>query len=316
MVTVAVIIVTWNSSHLIDGVLRSVEAQTLKPTRVLVIDNGSDDSEKLEMIVSRFVDYELLQLDTNMGFAAANNVGVGLCDKIEFIALLNPDAFPESDWLETLVVAAHRYPEAAAFGSRLLDYMNQAKLDGAGDFMTLAGRPGRRGHGGLALNQFVYGEDVFSPCAAAALYRRDALISVGGFDESFFCYIEDIDLSFRLLLAGYRSRYVAESVVLHMGSAVTGRRSEFSIYYGHRNLFWAFVKNMPGILLIALMPLHIALNLFTIVYYICLGQGRVILRSKFDAIKGLPKILRKRQDIQNSRVATAGQIWRLLDKRL
>jgi GT2 family glycosyltransferase len=94
--------------------------------------------------------------------------------------------------------------------------------------------------------------EIFSPCAAAALYRRSALLEVGGFDEDFFCYVEDVDLGFRLRLAGYRCLYVPLSVAHHIGSGTTGgKNSDFSVYHGHRNLVWAFVKNMPGVLTVS-----------------------------------------------------------------
>ena len=242
---VAVIIVTWNSAHLIEGVLHALAAQTLQPARTLLVDNGSDDVAGLAAIVERFAGCEMLRLGYNSGFAPANNVGIQRCLAMDFVALLNPDAFPEPGWLVALVSAAQRYPEAAAFGSRLLGHADPTRLDGAGDFLTVAGKPGRRGYGLSAKGRFMHGEEVFAPCAAAALYRSRALAEVGGFDESFFCYVEDVNLAFRLLLYGCGSRYVPDSVVRHMGSALTGRRSEFWIYHRQRNLIFNYVKNMP-----------------------------------------------------------------------
>ncbi|OQW71730.1 MAG: glycosyltransferase [Proteobacteria bacterium ST_bin11] len=314
--SVAVIIVTWNSANLIDGVLKCLVSQTLHPARVLLIDNGSEDIDLLSQVVSRFQGYELVKLVNNTGFAKANNIGVSLCQNLDFVALLNPDAFPEPEWLERLVSAAMRHDDAAAFGSRLLDYTNPTRLDGAGDFLTIAGRPGRRGHGANANEQFTREEIIFSPCAAAALYRYSVLISVGGFDENFFCYVEDIDLGFRILLAGYSSIYVPDSVVLHIGSALTGRRSDFSAYFGHRNLSWVFLKNMPGPLLLALLPLHILLSIFTLGYCLFRRQGLLILRSKLDSIRGIPRVLQQRREIQKSRVVTIGKVWKALDKRI
>lgn len=316
MANVAVIIVTWNSSHFLGDVLCTVSAQTLKPTRVLIIDNGSKDVSSLKEIVGNFPDYELITLSQNKGFAAANNFGISLCKEMDFVALLNPDAFPEPNWLETLVMAADRNPGIAAFGSLLIDYSNHSRLDGAGDFLSITGKPGRRGHGLNVDGMYCDEEEIFSPCAAAALYRLPTLLSVGGFDESFFCYIEDVDLAFRLLLAGYRSKYIPEAIALHMGSAITGRHSDFSVYYGHRNLVWNYVKNMPGFLFWVLLPLHLILNFSSVAYFIFKGQGDVILRAKIDAIKGLPKIWRKRREIQNNRIATIFEIWQVLDKSL
>ena len=158
--------------------------------------------------------------------------------------------------------------------------------------------------------------EIFSPCAAAAMFRKDALLTASGFDEDFFCYVEDVDLGFRMRLLGHRCWYAPDSVALHVGSAVTGRHSDFSIYHGHRNLVWTFVKNMPGVLFWLLLPLHVALNLVSILWFVLRGQGALILRAKRDALLGLPKMWRKRQLIQQSRVASVRDIWRVLDKRL
>ena len=102
--------------------------------------------------------------------------------------------------------------------------------------------------------------DVFCACAAAALYRLDAVRSVGGFDSDLFCYMEDVDLGFRLRLMGYSCRLVAAARVEHVGSGIVGYRSPTATYYGQRNLVWVFAKNMPAKLIWLLLPLHVVMN--------------------------------------------------------
>ncbi|MCP4090345.1 MAG: glycosyltransferase family 2 protein, partial [Gammaproteobacteria bacterium] len=250
------------------------------------------------------------------GFAAANNFALAECNT-EFVALLNPDAFPEPDWLERLVVAANLNPETVAFSSRQMEYESQYFLDGVGDAYHLSGLVWRRGHDCLLSDGFLQEREIFSPCAAAALYRREAFIDAGGFDDDFFCYVEDVDLGFRLRLAGYIAMYVPDAVVHHVGSATTGGQdSDFALYHGHRNLVWTFVKDMPGILFWLLLPLHLALNIVSIIWFALRGRGRVILRAKRDALLGLPKMWHKRKHIQKNRVASIGEIWKQLDKRM
>jgi GT2 family glycosyltransferase len=142
---------------------------------------------------------------------------------------------------------------------------------------------------------------VFSACAAAALYHRDALIEIGGFDERYFCYHEDVDAGFRLRLRGYRCLYVPDAVVRHVGSASSGRKSDFATYHGHRNLVWTFFKNMPATLLAVYLPQHFVFNFASILWFSARGQARAILRAKRDALRGLPQVLRERGDVQRHR---------------
>jgi GT2 family glycosyltransferase len=108
---------------------------------------------------------------------------------------------------------------------------------------------------------------------------------------------------------------VPQSVAHHVGSGTTGgQHSDFALYYGHRNLVWTFVKDMPGFLFWLLLPLHVMLNLLSIIWFTLRGRSGVILRAKCDALLGLPKMWRKRQHIQKTRIAAIGEVWRQLDK--
>jgi GT2 family glycosyltransferase len=312
--SVAVIIVNYNSGALLAECLRHLELQTVKPERVLVVDNASIDESADRS--EQFFDITLLKLNSNLGFAAGNNWAIAKCDT-EFIALLNPDAFPEPDWLEQLLNAAETSPDAAMFGSRQLCHENPEILDGIGDSYHMSSLVWRQRHGVRQQATDLAQKEIFSPCAAAALYRRQALVDAGGFDEDYFCYVEDVDLGFRLRLAGQKAMYAPDAVVRHVGSATSGgQHSDFAIYHGHRNLVWTYVKNMPGVLFWLLLPLHLMLNVVTIMWFTIRGQGSVILRAKLDAIKGLPKAWVKRSQIQAARQATVRDIWHVLDKHL
>ncbi|WP_434151184.1 glycosyltransferase family 2 protein [Methylocaldum gracile subsp. desertum] len=314
MPTVSLIIVNWNAGNLLEDCVRKVLEQTVTPERIIVLDNASSDNSLDAVKVLPRV--TIVQLEGNTGFAYANNTALSLCNST-YVALLNPDAFPAKDWLEHLLTAAANIPKGVAFGSRQMMAEMPDQLDGRGDVYHASGLFWRAGHGHRCGERDLMRSEIFSPCAGAALYRRDALVAVNGFDSDFFCYAEDVDLGFRLRLAGHSCHYVPEAVVYHIGSATTGgQQSDFSVYHGHRNLVWTFVKNMPGALFWLLLPLHILLNLVTVVWFTARGQGRVILRAKWHAIKGLPQAWAKRKKIQASRVATVREIWRVLDKRL
>ena len=141
-------------------------------------------------------------------------------------------------------------------------------------------------------------------------------MSVGGFDDDYLCYFEDVDLGFRLRLFGHRCLLVPDAVVYHVGAAASGgQNSDFAVYHGHRNLVWTYVKNMPGAIFWPLLPLHIGLNLITIAWFVLRGQGAVILRAKRDALRGIPRMWRKRCEIRKHRVVSGSEIWKALDKR-
>jgi GT2 family glycosyltransferase len=257
-------------------------------------------------------------LDQNIGFARGNNLAIKAASReSEWIALLNPDAFAEPRWLEELLAAAQGHPEFDFFGSKLVNAVDPTMLDGSGDSYHVSGLVWRMGHGTSASTSAEKKREAFSPCAAAALYRRSALCEIGGFDEDYFCYVEDVDLGFRLRLAGYRCLYMPQSVARHVGSGTTGgQHSDFALYYGHRNLVWTFVKNIPGLLFWLLLPVHVLLNLMSIVWFALHGRGGVILRAKRDALLALPKVWRKRQLIQKTRIVSIAEIWKQLDKRM
>ena len=312
----ALIVVNWNSWDLLSRCLEKLRTQTFQDFTVLVIDNASEHPAP-QGLLDRHGNVTLIRNRSNVGFAAANNQAFALLKDTEWVALLNPDAFPEANWLQRLIEAAAENPGFSMFASRQLMEGSRHLMDGDGDAYHISGLVWREGHGSKQFYAPPQTREIFSACAAAGFYRKDALSSANGFDEDFFCYVEDVDIGFRLRLMGHRCLLIPNAVVHHIGSASTGsQHSDFAVYHGHRNLVWTFVKNMPGALFWLLLPLHLLMNLVTVAVFIARGQGKVILRAKRDAIKGLPRAWAKRKQIQAGRVATIGEIWRVLDKRL
>jgi GT2 family glycosyltransferase len=288
----------------------------------VVIDNGSVDgsaeaAQHLAQQDDRLAPRIMFSMaGENLGFAAANNRAVALCDT-EFVALLNPDAFPEPGWLGALLAAARQHPDTAAFGSRQMLAGTPDRLDGVGDVYHISGLSWRAGHGCRMTAADAQDGEIFSACAAAALYRRAAFDEVGGFDEDFFCYFEDVDLGFRLRLAGYGARYVSNAVVSHVGGGSQGGdRNDFAGFHGHRNLVWCFVKNMPPPLLWACLPAHLLQSIVILAVSVTRGEFRGIVKAKWHALIGLPKCWRKRQFVQAKNRVSATAVWRSLDKSL
>ena len=198
-VTVGLVVVTYNSTEQVEQCLQAIQGQTRRPDRIVIADSGSTDGTLglVESSCARIgLTVELMPFTENVGFAVANNRAVAELGGCSLVALLNPDAFPEAGWLTALVDAAAAHPEAASFASRLMAAGATDVLDGAGDTFHVSGLAWRVGHGQAIgrVPDALRAGPVFSACAAAALYRRDDWQRVGGFDERFFCYVEDVDL--------------------------------------------------------------------------------------------------------------------------
>ena len=308
---VVVIIVNYNSGPDLRRCLEALAGQTLRPRQVMLVDNASTDGSA-DAAEALFAGLQVIRCAENLGFAAANNLAMTRCEPTEWLALLNPDAFPDPNWLAALQQTVQDYPQYAMFGSQLLDAADPARLDGIGDCYHCSGLAWRGGHGASALEQGQRPQEIFAPCAAAALYRRRAVMEASGFDERFFCYMEDVDLGFRLRLLGYRGCHAPMAIVHHVGSGSTGVRSAFSTYHGHRNLVWTYVKNMPGCWFWWYLPAHLTLNLLSLIGLALRGQGRIALRAKRDALRQLPSVWRQRQQLQRQRRVSGAEIRRVL----
>jgi GT2 family glycosyltransferase len=304
---VAVVVVNLNGAAVLDRCLAALRRQTVRPTRVIVVDNASTDGSA-DGLEGRHPGVEVVRLAANVGFAAANNLAVSRATDCDWVALLNPDAFPEPAWLERLLAAAEAHPEYSFFGSRLLRADDPETLDGTGDVLHVGGMAWRRDYGSPAAGARTAPEEIFSPCAAAALYRRDAWEQAGGLDECFFCYFEDTDLSFRLRLAGHRCLYVPDAVVHHVGSAIAGVGSDFTVFHSYRNLIWTYVKNMPGLLFWLYLPQHVLVNTFLLGAFALRGRAGVIVRAQAAALRELPRVLAARRAIQASRTASVRSV--------
>ncbi|MEM9749850.1 MAG: glycosyltransferase family 2 protein [Pseudomonadota bacterium] len=307
---VTVIIVNYNSGHDLRDCVDTLLTQTFQAFEILIIDNASADGS-IEALGDPPAKAKILRQRENLGFAGGNNLAVRAATT-PLVVLLNPDTLAEPDWLEWLVDAADRYPDVAMFGSTQIDLARPDRLDGAGDVMHGTGFM-YRGHHGAPAETLPGRGEAFAPCAAAALYRRDAFLGAGGFDEQFFCYCEDVDLAYRLRLSGHRCYQIAEARVRHKGSASTSKRSDFALYHGSRNRIWTFVKNTPGPIFWPLIPIHAGLTLILMLMALRRPKElRAIIRGVRDGLKGLPVIWRDRRAISRLRTARLGDIARAL----
>lgn len=286
------VIVAFDSGAYLQACVDALAAQRFADFEAVIADNGSTDGsiEALGLPDGRF---RVLPMGFNAGFAAANN-RVAEASRSEFLALLNPDASPDPGWLGALVDAARANPGAASVGSLQLQMADPSRLDGLGDVWHVAGLAWRAGEG-LSVAGAPGDGEIFGPCAAAALYRRAAFLAAGGFDERYFCYCEDVDLAFRLRLAGHSSVRAAGAIVRHAGSGISGRASDFTIFHGHRNRVWTFVKNTPGVWFWLFLPYHLAYNALMLASAVRRGRFRPLWRAYRAALLGVGPFWRERR---------------------
>ncbi len=295
---ITVLIVNYNSGARLRACLECLSGQTWRNFETIVVDNASIDGSE-RAAEEQGAGVTLIAAGANLGFAAGNNLGAREA-RGEWIAFLNPDAYAEPDWLAEFVAATRRYPWADAFGSTQIDAADPQRIDGAGDVYHVFGIA-YRGHYGWPLAQLPPDGECFAPCAAAAFYRREMFERLGGFDERFFCYSEDVDLGFRLRLAGGRAVQLSAARVRHEGSGVTGRYSDFTVYHGNRNRIWTWWKNMPGIVLWPLLPAQLFVSFYLMLRSYTVGIGPSYRRAMRDGYGGLRQFSADRRRLQADR---------------
>jgi GT2 family glycosyltransferase len=302
---ITVVVVNYNGGDYLRRCLRSLTQQTFTDFETVLVDNASTDGS-LERLVEPPARLTILKQASNLGFAAANNIGAR-AGSGKWLALLNPDAEAEEGWLAALMQAAADRPGHRMIASLQISLHDPKKLDGAGDCYLAWGYAWRGGFGHPRAATPKAGE-CFAPCGAAAFYPRDAFLSAGGFDERYFCYHEDVDLGFRLRLLGERCQFAPGAVVHHAGSALTGRASRFSVFHGFRNGVWTWVKNMPGFLL----PLTAPVWAIGAIALLARGAARGVFGATLDGfvagLRDLGPALAARRDLAKRRKVALGDI--------
>ena len=313
---VSIVIVNWNSGDILNRCLQALDNSTLIPDKIIIFDNDSSDDSIDRIIEVKNLKLEVIRNKENLGFASANNIAIKKYTESEYVVTLNSDAFPDEFWLERLVSYANKNPQCASLSSLQIDYCQPNIIDGIGDNYHFSGMVGRRGHKKLVIDpEYRKGHvhEVFSACAGAALYRRDVFLEVGGFDGDFFCFVEDVDLGYRFRLSGYDCHCVMDAIVYHIGGASSGgHHSDLSVYYGHRNLEWAYFKNMPFFFLVLSLPFHLILILLEFIIFAKKGKVKIIYKSKLDAIKNIGQFWEKRKKIQRNRKIGSVALFRHL----
>jgi GT2 family glycosyltransferase len=306
---VSVVVVNYNGRHFLEDCFHSLTQQTYRNYEMILVDNGSID-DSISFMKEHYPDVHLVQLSSNTGFAGGTNAGIKEA-KGEFILTLNNDTCVISDFIEKLCQPMIRDPTVGMCASKMIS--PDKKINSTGICISRSGAAWDRGGFEQDTGQYDHEEEVFGPCAGAALYRKTMLDEIGLFDEDFFLYMEDVDLAFRARLAGWKCIYTPDARVIHQHGGTAGFQSDLSIYYGNRNLVLYVLKNFPIRILFFCFPWFLVRNLADIPYYIYNEKGMAILRAKRDTLKNILPSIKKRKfvhkNVQDAEILRWIQPW-------
>ena len=316
-------IVNWNRKDLLRACLHSLRQQENVTFETIVVDNGSADGSP-EMAEEEFGAFVIRNRE-NRGFCAANNQGIAAA-RGEFVALLNNDAEAEPGWLAALKSACGSAPDVGMAASKILEWEDPRRIDKVGHLIFPDGQNRGRGTGEWDHGQYDRQEDVLWPDGCAAMYRKKMLDAIGGFDEDFFAYGDDAELGLRARIAGWRAVYTPAAVVRHHRGSTLGRSSARRLELIERNRVLLACKLFPWSLL-WLNPFYFVLRIAAGAVLAHRGAGdtahfqgwrgklamaAALLRADLQALRMLPRMLRKRTGVDRIRKLPPREVRRLI----
>lgn len=310
-----VVVPNWNGVDSIAAALDSLQAQTYK-TIIVVVDNGSEDGS-IELIKKKYPDVILLEQSKNLGFAGGVNVGIkhAIEHDAEYVALFNNDATADKNWLSNLIDRLENEPKAGIATGKLMR-SDKEHIDSTGEFYTIWGMPFPRGRNELDQAQFDKAELVFAASGGASLYRVEMLKQIGLFDEDFFAYFEDVDISFRAQLSGWKVWYEPAAVAYHAVGATSSKLPGFTTYNTAKNFMMLYAKNMPGKLYFKyFIPFFIYLCRW-FVTSLLRGRIRPFIKGVMSAFALFLETAKRRRQIQKSRQVSVKYIDEMLVRHM
>jgi len=307
----SVVIANYNGERHLRTCLDALRCQTFTDFEVIVADDASNDGS-LTLVETEYPEVRLVITRQNLGFAAICNTGASASSG-RYIVMLNNDTEPDAEWLAELARVIVANPQAASVASKLLLFDERNRLHTAGDALRMDGTPRNRGAWQVDDGRYDDGAEVFSACGGAAAYRRDVWEALGGFDEEFWMYMEDVDFGFRARLAGFDAALAPEAKVYHHVSASGG--DVLASYYVGRNAIWLIAKNMPDALLRRNLPWIVLAQVMIAIDALRNWRGKAArerLRGQWDGLRTLPGQLAKRREIQKNRAVDESAIARAL----
>ena len=307
--SISVIIPVFGDLYSIEQCLESLPAESGRNLQVLLVDDGSPRpvAEKLDLPGIRWH-----RLETNHGPGHAINRGLDETAGC-WVIVLNSDVQIRPGCLNRLIDELEERPEYDFAVAKILQDNEPCAVGSAGDGLLLGGGGYRIGHGEVDGRAMSLPRPILSATTTASAYRRTVLEEVGGFDEDFFGFMEDLDLSLRARLRGYRGLYVPSAVVYHQGSATFEARGKKEIFrLITRNQIWVVAKNYPATVFLRALPRIIVFQVLWMGLMLSRGLLKACLRGFWEAFRGLPRMLRKRRQIQRSRSITPREFWEML----
>jgi GT2 family glycosyltransferase len=308
---VSIVIPNWNGIAHLPVCLDALRGQTYRGLEIIVADNASTDGSQA-LLTAQYPEVCLLALPTNRGFTGACNAGIYAAHGA-IIILLNNDTEATPSWIEEVVAAFERHPEAGMVASKMLLFDRRDTLHTAGDIYRVDGLPANRGVWQKDDGRFDAEEYVFSACGGTSAYRRAMLDQTGTLDDDFFFSCEDVDLGWRAQLTGWKSIYAPRAVVYHHLAATGGGTT--ASYYDGRNTLWVIAKNYPGPLLRKYWPKILAAQTRRAWDALKAWRGdaaRATLRGMLAGTATLPRMLRKRRKIQAMRSVSLDYVEAIL----
>ena len=253
MPKLSVVIPNYNGLKYLEGVLESLERQTMKDFEILLVDNGSVD-KSCEYTAENYPRVRQIRLEDNYGFCKAVNEGIKASNG-EYVLLLNNDVEADPSFVLQMYEGIRRHPNAFSCQAKMLRFYDRDRIDDAGNYYCALGWAYARGKGSYK-DRCRREEPVFATCAGAAIYRKSIFEKIGYFDEEHFAYLEDTDIGYRARIYGYENWFLPEAIVYHVGSGTSGSRyNQFKTRYSSRNNIYMIYKNMPFLQILLNLPL-------------------------------------------------------------
>ncbi len=307
----AVVVPTWNGRRMLVECLDALRAQEFRDFEVRVVDNASTDGS-VRALRRDFPEVRVIALRRNLGFTGAVNAGIRAGTE-PLVATLNNDARPRPEWLGDLVGYAAEDARAGLFASLVLEAEDPDTVDSAGLTLGRDGTPRCLFRGESEASVPREPTPVLGASAAAALYRRRMLDDIGLFDERFFAYGEDVDLSLRAQLAGHRCMFVPSARVLHVRMGTARRMPALVPYLHYRNTVLYLAKNMPVGWLARRAPKLALSGLRPLLFAPWRVEGWAIMLARFGILRHMLHALSRRQRVRRKSRVEFEQIERLLD---